>query len=33
MQRTQFGDMACSIARTADVIGEPRLNNAGAPLA
>jgi DNA-binding HxlR family transcriptional regulator len=23
MQRTQFGDMACSIARTADVIGEP----------
>ncbi|RZQ63435.1 winged helix-turn-helix transcriptional regulator [Amycolatopsis suaedae] len=23
MQRTQFGDMACSIARTLDVIGEP----------
>jgi DNA-binding HxlR family transcriptional regulator len=23
MQRTQFGEMACSIARTADVIGEP----------
>ena len=23
MQRTQFGDMACSIARTMDVIGEP----------
>jgi DNA-binding HxlR family transcriptional regulator len=23
MQRTQFGQMACSIARTADVIGEP----------
>jgi DNA-binding HxlR family transcriptional regulator len=23
MQRTNFGDMACSIARTMDVIGEP----------
>lgn len=23
MQRTDFGDMACSIARTLDVIGEP----------
>ncbi len=23
MQRTSFGDMACSIARTLDVIGEP----------
>ena len=23
MQRTQFGDMRCSIARTLDVIGEP----------
>jgi DNA-binding HxlR family transcriptional regulator len=23
MQRTKFGDMACSIARTLDVIGEP----------
>jgi DNA-binding HxlR family transcriptional regulator len=23
MQRTQFGEMTCSIARTADVIGEP----------
>lgn len=23
MQRTQFGEMACSIARTLDVIGEP----------
>ncbi|GGN08724.1 HxlR family transcriptional regulator [Terrabacter tumescens] len=23
MQRTQFGDMSCSIARTLDVIGEP----------
>ncbi len=23
MQRTHFGDMACSIARTLDVIGEP----------
>jgi DNA-binding HxlR family transcriptional regulator len=23
MQRTRFGDMACSIARTMDVIGEP----------
>jgi len=23
MQRTQFGDMACSIARTLEVIGEP----------
>ncbi|ALG06689.1 winged helix-turn-helix transcriptional regulator [Kibdelosporangium phytohabitans] len=23
MQRTQFGDMACSIARTLDVVGEP----------
>jgi DNA-binding HxlR family transcriptional regulator len=23
MQRTNFGDMACSIARTLDVIGEP----------
>ena len=23
MQRTQFGDFACSIARTMDVIGEP----------
>ncbi|HSZ47659.1 MAG TPA: helix-turn-helix domain-containing protein [Streptosporangiaceae bacterium] len=23
MQRTQFGEMACSIARTVDVIGEP----------
>jgi DNA-binding HxlR family transcriptional regulator len=23
MQRTNFGDMACSIARTVDVIGEP----------
>jgi DNA-binding HxlR family transcriptional regulator len=23
MQRTQFGDMACSIARTLDIIGEP----------
>jgi DNA-binding HxlR family transcriptional regulator len=23
MQRTKFGDMACSIARTMDVIGEP----------
>ena len=23
MQRTQFGEMACSIARTFDVIGEP----------
>src|SRR5512138_1438594 len=23
MQRTQFADMACSIARTLDVIGEP----------
>jgi DNA-binding HxlR family transcriptional regulator len=23
MQRTQFGEMACSIARTADIIGEP----------
>jgi DNA-binding HxlR family transcriptional regulator len=23
MQRTQFGNMACSIARTLDVIGEP----------
>ena len=23
MQRTHFGEMACSIARTADVIGEP----------
>jgi DNA-binding HxlR family transcriptional regulator len=23
MQRTQFGEMACSIARTMDVIGEP----------
>lgn len=23
MQRTQFGDLACSIARTLDVIGEP----------
>jgi DNA-binding HxlR family transcriptional regulator len=23
MQRTQFGDMACSIARTLDVFGEP----------
>ncbi len=23
MQRTQFGDMACSIARTLDVMGEP----------
>jgi DNA-binding HxlR family transcriptional regulator len=23
MQRTQFGDMACSIARTLDLIGEP----------
>ena len=23
MQRTQFGDMTCSIARTLDVIGEP----------
>jgi DNA-binding HxlR family transcriptional regulator len=23
MQRTQFGDMVCSIARTLDVIGEP----------
>jgi DNA-binding HxlR family transcriptional regulator len=23
MQRTRFGDMACSIARTVDVIGEP----------
>ncbi|MEP7024390.1 MAG: helix-turn-helix domain-containing protein, partial [Actinomycetota bacterium] len=23
MQRTQFGSMACSIARTLDVIGEP----------
>src|SRR5260370_8630003 len=23
MQRTQFGDMACSIARTLDVAGEP----------
>ena len=23
MQRTRFGDMACSIARTLDVMGEP----------
>ena len=23
MQRTKFGDMACSIARTIDVVGEP----------
>ena len=23
MQRTQFGEMACSIARTMDVAGEP----------
>src|SRR3954469_4511528 len=23
MQRTSFGDMACSVARTLDVIGEP----------
>lgn len=23
MQRTQFGDMTCSIARTLDIIGEP----------
>ena len=23
MQRTQFGDMTCSIARTLDLIGEP----------
>jgi DNA-binding HxlR family transcriptional regulator len=23
MQRTRFGDMACSIARTLDVVGEP----------
>ena len=23
MQRTQFGDMACSIARTLDIVGEP----------
>ncbi|MFJ6674576.1 winged helix-turn-helix transcriptional regulator [Actinosynnema sp. NPDC091369] len=23
MQRTRFGDMACSIARTMDVVGEP----------
>jgi len=23
MQRTQFGEMACSIARTLDVVGEP----------
>src|SRR5215471_16773440 len=23
MQRTQFGELACSIARTLDVIGEP----------
>ncbi|GLX07586.1 helix-turn-helix domain-containing protein [Microbispora sp. NBRC 16548] len=23
MQRTRFGEMACSIARTSDVIGEP----------
>jgi DNA-binding HxlR family transcriptional regulator len=23
MQRTNFGDMACSIARTLDIIGEP----------
>lgn len=23
MQRTRFGDMACSIARTLDIIGEP----------
>src|SRR4051812_49955127 len=23
MQRTSFGDMACSIARTLDVVGEP----------
>jgi len=23
MQRTQFGEMACSIARTMDVVGEP----------
>ena len=23
MQRTRFGDMACSVARTLDVIGEP----------
>jgi DNA-binding HxlR family transcriptional regulator len=23
MQRTQFGDMTCSIARTLDVVGEP----------
>jgi len=23
MQRTKFGDMACSIARTLDVVGEP----------
>ena len=23
MQRTQFGAMACSIARTMDVVGEP----------
>src|SRR3954469_22005460 len=23
MQRTNFGDMACSIARTLDVVGEP----------
>jgi DNA-binding HxlR family transcriptional regulator len=23
MQRTNFGEMACSIARTLDVIGEP----------
>jgi DNA-binding HxlR family transcriptional regulator len=23
MQRTRFGDMACSIARTLDVAGEP----------
>ena len=23
MQRTQFGDVVCSIARTLDIIGEP----------
>jgi DNA-binding HxlR family transcriptional regulator len=23
MQRTRFGDMVCSIARTLDVVGEP----------
>src|SRR5690349_20566588 len=23
MQRTRFGDMACSVARTLDVVGEP----------